>query len=51
MSQFERNMDVLNRHRLIYIRQPIDDIPTEVYDWGNYYDYHWELYLQNHAPI
>ena len=39
MSQFERNMDVLNRHRLIYIRQPIDDIPTEVYDWGNYYDY------------
>ena len=39
MSQFERNMDVLNKHRLIYIRQPIDDIPTEVYDWGNYYDY------------
>ena len=39
MSQFERNMDVLNRHRLIYIRYPIDDIPTEVYDWGNYYDY------------
>ena len=39
MSQFERNMDVLNRHRLIYIRQPIDDVPTEVYDWGNYYDY------------
>ena len=39
MSQFERNMDVLNRHRLIYIRQPIEDIPTEVYDWGNYYDY------------
>ena len=39
MSQFERNMDVLNRHRLIYVRQPIDDIPTEVYDWGNYYDY------------
>ena len=37
MSQFERNMDVLNRHRLIYIRQPIDDIPTEVYDWGEYY--------------
>jgi hypothetical protein len=39
MSQFERNMDVLNRHRLIYIRPPIKDKPTEVYDWGNYYDY------------
>ena len=39
MSQFERNMDVLNRHRLIYIRPPIKDKPTETYDWGNYYDY------------
>jgi hypothetical protein len=39
MSQFERNMDVLNRHRLIYIRPPIKDKPTEVYDWGSYYDY------------
>ena len=39
MSQFERNMDVLNRHRLVYIRPPIKDKPTEVYDWGSYYDY------------
>ena len=39
MSQFERNMEVLNRHRLIYIRPPIKDKPTEVYDWGSYYDY------------
>ena len=39
MSHFERNMDVLNRRRIVYIRPPISDIPTEVYDWGNYYDY------------
>ena len=39
MSQFERNMEVLNRHRLIYIRPPIKDKPTDVYDWGSYYDY------------
>lgn len=39
MSQFERNMEVLNKHRLIYIRPPIKDKPTEVYDWGSYYDY------------
>ena len=39
MSSFERNMDILNRRRIVYIRTPIDDIPTEVYDWGNYYDY------------
>tara|TARA_R110002072_G_scaffold71829_1_gene172257 strand:- start:959 stop:1582 length:624 start_codon:yes stop_codon:yes gene_type:complete len=39
MSQFERNMDVLNRHRLIYIRQPVTDKPTEAFTWGNYYEY------------
>ena len=39
MSSFERNMEILNRRRIVYIRTPIDDIPTEVYDWGNYYDY------------
>jgi len=32
-------MEVLNRHRLIYIRPPIKDKPTEVYEWGSYYDY------------
>jgi len=39
MSHFERNMNVLNRRRIVYIRPPTSDIPTEVYDWGNYYDY------------
>ncbi len=39
MSQFDRNMDILNRRKLIYVRPPVTDQPTEVYDWGNYYDY------------
>ena len=39
MSQFDRNMDILNRRKLIYIRPPVTDQPTEVYDWGNYYEY------------
>jgi len=39
MSQFDRNMDILNKHRLIYIRPPVTDKPTEVFDWGSYYDY------------
>ena len=38
MSQFERNMDVLNRKRIVYIRPPVTDIPTEVYDWGLYFE-------------
>jgi len=39
MSQFDRKMDILNRHRLIYIRPPVTDKPTEVFDWGSYYEY------------
>jgi len=39
MSQFDRNMDILNRRRIVYIRPPITDVPTEVYEWGSYYDY------------
>ena len=38
MSQFDRKMDILNRHRLIYIRPPVTDKPTEVFDWGSYYE-------------
>lgn len=38
MSQFERNMDILNRNKIIYIRTPITDKPTEQYDWGSYYE-------------
>ncbi len=37
MSSFERNMDVLNRRRIVYIRTPLTDIPTEKFAWGDYY--------------
>tara|TARA_B100000287_G_scaffold312866_1_gene296232 strand:+ start:40 stop:654 length:615 start_codon:yes stop_codon:yes gene_type:complete len=35
MSQ--RRIDYLNRNRIIYRRDPINDSPTEVYPWGKYY--------------
>jgi hypothetical protein len=38
MSQFDRDMKVLNNRRIVYIREPITDIPSEVYDWGSYYE-------------
>ena len=34
----ERNMKYFNAKRVIYRREPITDIPTKVYDWGNYYE-------------
>jgi len=37
MSQFERNMDYLHKHRITYKRNPIKDKPTEVFDWGSFY--------------
>ena len=38
MSQFDRDMNVLNNRRIVYIREPITDKPSEVYDWGSYYE-------------
>ena len=38
MSQFERNMDYLHKHRITYKRNPVKDKPTEVFDWGNFYE-------------
>ena len=38
MSQFDRDMKVLNNRRIVYIREPITDTPSEVYDWGSYYE-------------
>ena len=32
-----RRIDYLNRNRIIYNRDPINDEPTQVYDWGKYY--------------
>ncbi len=37
MSQFVRNMEYLNRRRIIYKRNPIDDKPSEVFEWGDFY--------------
>jgi hypothetical protein len=33
-----RNIDILNRRRIIYRRSPIKDKPTEAFEWGNYYE-------------
>jgi hypothetical protein len=37
MSYFERKLDYLNKHRIIYRRDPVTDIPTETFDWGKFY--------------
>jgi hypothetical protein len=37
MSQFERNLKILERRRVIYRRDPINDKPTETFDWGRFY--------------
>ena len=29
----------LNKHKIIYRRDPVNDEPTEVYKWGCYYKY------------
>lgn len=38
MSHFERRMDYLNNNRIIYKRYPQKDKPTEVFDWGYFYE-------------
>ena len=38
MSQYERNMEYLNNHKVIYRQDPVDDKPTEVYEWGYFYE-------------
>ena len=35
---FERNLKYLNDNRILYRRDPINDIPTERYNWGWYYE-------------
>jgi hypothetical protein len=37
MSHFDRKIEYLNKHKIIYCRNPINDKPTEEYDWGYYY--------------
>ena len=33
----DRKIQFLTRQKIIYRRNPITDVPTEVYDWGCYY--------------
>lgn len=35
--EYERNLDHLNKLRIIYRRDPITDKPDDVYDWGWHY--------------
>ena len=37
MSYF-RNLEFLNRRKVIYRRGPINDKPSEVFEWGYYYE-------------
>jgi hypothetical protein len=38
MSHIERNINFLVKHKVIYRRNPIKDVPTETFDWGEYYE-------------
>jgi len=38
MSQYNRNLEYLNKHRVIYRRGPINDKPTETFEWGSFYE-------------
>jgi|TARA_R110000744_G_scaffold226939_1_gene345250 hypothetical protein len=38
MSQYERRMDYLHRYKVNYKRDPITDKPTEVFEWGKFYE-------------
>ena len=38
MSQYDRNTKYLERHRIIYRRNPVTDKPTATFEWGWYYE-------------
>jgi len=38
MSYRERNLEYLNKRRVIYRRAPINDKPTAEFEWGNFYE-------------
>jgi len=38
MSQFERNIKYLVKHRIIYRNNPVNDKPTEEHSWGWYFE-------------
>jgi len=35
---YDRNLEYLNKKRVIYRRGPINDKPTEEFEWGTYYE-------------
>tara|TARA_R100000541_G_scaffold22800_1_gene32707 strand:+ start:914 stop:1552 length:639 start_codon:yes stop_codon:yes gene_type:complete len=41
MSQNKRflKLEFLNRNKIVYRRDPISDIPTEIFNWGYYYEH------------
>tara|TARA_R110000796_G_scaffold30843_2_gene82176 strand:- start:2556 stop:3176 length:621 start_codon:yes stop_codon:yes gene_type:complete len=38
MSQHERNNSYLIRHKVIYRRDPVEDKPTQTFEWGWFYE-------------
>jgi hypothetical protein len=38
MSHYTRDTSYLDRHKIIYRRDPITDKPTEIFEWGYYYE-------------
>jgi hypothetical protein len=34
----ERDLEYLNKRRVIYRRGPINDKPTEEFEWGSFYE-------------
>lgn len=34
----DRNLDYLNKRRVIYRRGPVNDKPTQEYEWGSFYE-------------
>jgi len=38
MSHYQRNLEYLNKTRVIYKQSPINDKPTEKFEWGDYYE-------------
>jgi len=34
----DRNLEYLHRRKIIYRRSPINDKPTSIYSWGDYYE-------------
>ena len=38
MSHYTRDTSYLERHKIIYRRDPTTDKPTDIFEWGCYYE-------------